>query len=98
MTSTAFLDEAEPVKFKNPCLIMKPLNYETFISLTREYIVAGGSWQTQVKLFKPDTKEVCNLPNLPEYFSHSSMDLVDGTPVLCGSWFGSPGKSRMKYL
>ena len=59
-------------------------------------ILAGGSWQNQVKLIKPDTKEVCNLPNIPDYFSYSSMDLVDGTPVMCGSWFGSPGKSRKK--
>jgi len=59
-------------------------------------IVAGGSWQTKVKLFKPDTKEVCNLPDMPEYFEFSSIDLVDGTPVMCGSWFGSPGKAHMK--
>lgn len=59
-------------------------------------ILAGGSWQNQVKLIKPDTKEVCNLPDIPDYFSWSSMDLVDGTPVMCGSWFGSPGDSRMK--
>jgi len=59
-------------------------------------ILAGGSWQNQVKLIKPDTKEVCNLPNIPDYFSWSSMDLIDGTPVMCGSWFGSPGKSSMK--
>jgi len=59
-------------------------------------IVAGGSWQTKVKLFKLDTKEVCNLPDIPEYFSYSSIDLVDGTPVMCGSWFGSPGKSHLK--
>ena len=59
-------------------------------------ILAGGDWQNEVKLIKPETKEVCNLPNIPSYFSYASMDLVDGTPVMCGSWFGSPGKSCMK--
>ena len=59
-------------------------------------ILAGGSWQKHVKLIKPDTKEVCNLPDLPSDFSDHSMDLIDGTPVMCGSWFGSPGYSRMK--
>ena len=59
-------------------------------------ILAGGSWQNQVKLIKPDTKEVCNLPDLPANFEWSSMDLVEGTPVMCGSWFAIPGESRMK--
>jgi len=59
-------------------------------------ILAGGSWQTHVKLIKPETKEVCNLPDIPSYFSFASMDLVDGTPIMCGSWFASPGLSRMK--
>jgi len=77
------------------------VNNEAVVSGATKYktpgiIVAGGSWQTKVKLFKPDTKEVCNLPDIPEYFSYSSIDLVDGTPVMCGSWFGSPGKSHLK--
>jgi len=60
------------------------------------FIVAGGTGQTQVKLFKPDTKEVCNLPDLPEYFIYPSMDLIDQTPVMCGSWYGRSSRSRMK--
>ena len=32
----------------------------------------------------------------PSYFSYASMDLVDGTPIMCGSDFASPGLSRMK--
>jgi len=59
-------------------------------------IVAGGDWQTKVKLIKPDTKEVCNLPDLPSYFSWSSINLLAGTPVMCSSGFASPGKARMK--
>ena len=64
--------------------------------LIKGIIVAGGSWQDKVKLFKPDTKEVCNLPKIPKYFSFSSINLVDGTPVLCGSWFASFRISQMK--
>jgi len=59
-------------------------------------IVAGGSWQKKVKLIKPDTKEVCDLPDLPSYFSWPSINLFGGTPIMCSSWFGSPGKARMK--
>jgi len=59
-------------------------------------ILAGGSWQNSVTLIKPDSKEVCKLPDSPDYFDWASMDLVDGTPIMCGSWFGSPGKARMK--
>ena len=59
-------------------------------------IVAGGNWRDKVQLFKPDTKEVCNLPKIPHYFSFSSINLVDGTPVLCGSWFASATWSHMK--
>merc|ERR1719312_1590596 len=59
-------------------------------------ILAGGSWQDQVKLIKPDSKEVCDLPALPSNFSWASLDIVDGTPVMCGSIFASPGNSRMK--
>merc|ERR1712198_184272 len=76
---------------KNEAVVAGATKYKT-----PGIIVAGGSWQTKVKLFKPDTKEVCNLPDIPEYFSYSSIDLVDGTPVMCGSWFGSPGKSHLK--
>ena len=50
-----------------------------------------------MKLFKLNTKEVCNLPNLPEYFVAPSMDLIEGTPVICGSYYDKSGRSRMKY-
>merc|ERR1711915_841779 len=59
-------------------------------------IVAGGNWQAKVKLFKPDTKEVCSLPDTPEYFTYSSIDLVEGTPVMCGSSNSDGGKSHLK--
>jgi len=59
-------------------------------------IVAGGNWQAKVKLFKPDTREVCSLPDTPEYFTYSSIDLVDGTPVMCGSSNSDLGKSHLK--
>merc|ERR1711915_667321 len=52
---------------------------------TSGIIVAGGDNQKQVKLFKPDSKEVCDLPDLPEPFCFSSINLVEGSPVLCGS-------------
>jgi len=59
-------------------------------------IIAGGARQTAVKLYKPETDEVCDLPNTPDRFSDHSLDLVDGTLIMCGSYFGSPGKARMK--
>jgi len=59
-------------------------------------IVAGGEKQKKVKLVKPDTKEVCDLPDLPSYFTYSSINLLDGTPVLCGSWDAKWSKARMK--
>ena len=59
-------------------------------------IVAGGEKQTKVKLVKPDTKEVCDLPDLPSFFTWSSINLLDGTPIMCGSWDASWGNARMK--
>jgi len=59
-------------------------------------IIAGGLKQTSVKLYKPETNEVCDLPNTPDRFNDHSFDLVDGTLIMCGSYFGSPGKARMK--
>ena len=59
-------------------------------------IVAGGEWQNKAKLIKLDSQEDCDLPDPPHYFDWASMDLLNGTPVLCGSWFGSPANSRRK--
>jgi len=59
-------------------------------------IIAGGIRQNRVKLFKPETNEVCDLPDTPDLFYDHSLDLVDGTLIMCGSYHGSPGKARMK--
>jgi len=59
-------------------------------------ILAGGSRQNPVMLIKPDSKEVCKLPDLPDHFLWGSMDLVDGTPIMCGSSFGIAGYTRLR--
>merc|ERR1719244_1484516 len=61
-------------------------------------IIAGGQKQTSVKLINPETShlDVCDLPNTPDRFTDHSLDLVDGTLIMCGSYFGSPGKARRK--
>ena len=69
-----------------------------FNSLAVGFIVAGGEYQTQVKLFKPNTKEVCNLPDLPGFFCFSSINLMDGTALICGSCSDISPESRMKYF
>jgi len=63
---------------------------------TSGFIVAGGRYQTQVKLFKPYTKEVCNLPDLPGFFCFSSINLIYGNPVMCGSCSETSSESHMK--
>jgi len=63
---------------------------------TSGFIVAGGRYQTQVKLFKPNTKEICNLPDLPGFFCFSSINLMDGTAFMCGSCSDISPESRMK--
>jgi len=79
------------IKKKNLLEVAAPVKYKN-----PGIIAAGGDGQTQVKLFKLNTKEVCNLPNLPEYFVAPSMDLIEGTPVICGSYYDKSGRSRMK--
>ena len=65
--------------------------------LIKGIIVAGGSWQDKVKLFKPDTKEVCNLPNTPYGFGNPhSMFLFDEKPTLCSGDALGTSKLRMR--
>merc|ERR1711915_710499 len=59
-------------------------------------IVAGGG-NHEFKLFRLDTKEVCNLPDTPYGFGDSySMFLFDETPTLCSSNAFGTAKLRMK--
>jgi len=83
-------------KFADTCEIPNPKMKEKGSESTG-FIVAGGRYQKQVKLFKPNTKEVCNLPDLPGVFCSSSINLKEGTLVMCGSCSDVAGtKSRMK--
>ena len=59
-------------------------------------IIAGGIRQNSVKLFKPETNEVCDLPNTPDRFYDHSLDLVDDSLIMCGSFHPSLGRARMK--
>merc|ERR1711915_84414 len=51
----------------------------------------------QVKLFKPDTKEFCDLPDLPDFYCPSSINLINGTLVICGSCDDSDGLSGLEF-
>jgi len=82
-------------KFADTCDIPSPKK-KAKDTETSGFIVAGGRYQTQVKLFKPNTKEVCNLPDLPGFFCFSSINLIDGTPVICGSCSDTSSESHMK--
>ena len=56
-------------------------------------IVAGGDWNKNVELFLPESGRTCKLPDLPSYYSFSTLDTFNGMPVMCGSQFGSSDAS-----
>jgi len=72
------------------------------LSSTQHYetpgiIIVGGHGQTRVTLFKPETNKVCDLPNAPGILGAHTLDLIDGTLISCGSYFGGPGNASMKH-
>ena len=90
-----YLGQESPKHYESPGIL-------TFLSLLFTFqsvsgiIIAGGIRQNSVKVFKPETNEVCDLINTPDRFYDHSLDLVDGSLIMCGSFHYSPGLARMK--